>query len=405
MEKLRNLSLKKTFILYMVVSLTVTYFLSAVIMHQASYIQQTLWQKYVSETDEYPAPPPDTPLPGTSPSDALAPVSDADNFMYMTPRPIASIMSERDRYLSEVCDFFQTYTILLLSVIGTCIAVFLFYQNKLRIPIDELNMASRRIAEKDFDFHILYENRDELGQLCREFEQMREQLMQNNQILWKTVEEERALRAAIAHDIRSPLSVLKGYQEMLIEYVPSQTIGMDKIMEMLHAGMHQIERMDVFVETMRRLNSLGSRKIARREITAAELETDLRAEIGVLAGDKEILLEVLAQEAGFTGDKEMILEVAENILSNALRYADTQIRISVIMTRQELTICVTDDGCGFAEPPEKIQEPYFQQNIRDSLKHTGLGMYISRLYCEQHGGKLLLENDAQGGASVTAVFR
>lgn len=405
MEKLRNLSLKKTFILYMVVSLTVTYFLSAIIMHQASYIQQTLWQKYVSETDEYPAPPPDTPLPGTSPSEALAPASDADNFMYMTPRPIASIMSERDRYLSEVCDFFQTYTILLLSVIGTCIAVFLFYQNKLRIPIDELNMASRRIAEKDFDFHILYENRDELGQLCCEFEQMREQLMQNNQILWKTVEEERALRAAIAHDIRSPLSVLKGYQEMLIEYVPSQTIGMDKIMEMLHAGMHQIERMDVFVETMRRLNSLGSRKIVRREITAAELETDLQAEIGVLAGDKEILLEVLAQEAGFAGDKEMILEVAENILSNALRYADTQIRISVTMTRQELTICVRDDGCGFAESPEKIQEPYFQQNIKDSLKHTGLGMYISRLYCEQHGGKLLLENDAQGGAAVTAVFR
>ena len=70
-----------------------------------------------------------------------------------------------------------------------------------------------------------------------------------------------------------------------------------------------------------------------------------------------------------------------------------------------MRICVTDDGCGFTEMPEKIKEPYFQQNIKDSLKHTGLGMYISRLYCEQHGGSLLLENDAQGGAAVTAVFR
>ena len=51
---------------------------------------------------------------------------------------------------------------------------------------------------------------------------MREQLARNNQALWKTVEEEKMLRAAIAHDIRAPLSVLKGYQEMLTEYLPAK---------------------------------------------------------------------------------------------------------------------------------------------------------------------------------------
>ena len=106
---------------------------------------------------------------------------------------------------------------------GSCAAVFLFYRNKLKKPIEELALASKRIAQNHLDFNITYENKDEMGVLCMEFERMREQLAENNRILWKNIEEEKMLRAAIAHDIRSPLSVLKGYQEMLMEYLPGAT--------------------------------------------------------------------------------------------------------------------------------------------------------------------------------------
>ena len=68
-------------------------------------------------------------------------------------------------------------------------------------------------------------------------------------------------------------------------------------------------------------------------------------------------------------------------------------------------IRVSDDGDGFQESTEKITGLYYRQNAKDSLKHTGMGMYISRLYCEKHGGQLLLENTEDRGAAVTAVFR
>ena len=71
----------------------------------------------------------------------------------------------------------------------------------------------------------------------------------------------------------------------------------------------------------------------------------------------------------------------------------------------ELSICVRDDGDGFLEDAEKITEAFYGQNVKDSLKHAGIGMYISRLYCEKHGGKLFLGNDEQKGAVVTALFR
>ena len=90
-----------------------------------------------------------------------------------------------------------------------------------------------------------------MGQLCREFDRMREQLEENNRKMWRMVEDERELRAAIAHDIRSPLSVLKGYQEMLLTYLPDGTIDTRQATEMLKESMKQISRMDVFIETMR----------------------------------------------------------------------------------------------------------------------------------------------------------
>ena len=246
-----------------------------------------------------------------------------------------------------------------------------------------------------------------MGVLCMEFERMREQLARNNRILWKNIEEEKLLRAAIAHDIRSPLSVLKGYQEMLTEYLPSAEIDVEQAMEMLSESRRQIERMDTFVETMRKMSSLENREPAAGKISAGQLETDIRAEITILEKEygKKCILLVPKSDEIFCGDKEIVLEVTENLLSNALRYCKNQVEIMVNVEYSELSINVSDDGEGFKEDAEKITEAFYGQNAKDSLKHAGIGMYISRLYCEKHGGKLVLENDEQGGAVVTAIFR
>lgn len=114
-----------------------------------------------------------------------------------------------------------------------------------------------------------------MGELCKEFERMREQLVKNNRKLWNALEEERILRAAIAHDIRSPLSVLEGYQEMLMEFLPDGTIDKEEAVEMLWESKKQIERMDVFVDTMQKLSSLEHREMLVSEITGKQLEKEL----------------------------------------------------------------------------------------------------------------------------------
>ncbi len=389
MEQIRNLSVRKTILLYMAIALFGSFLISAVIGRITVRAQMRIWWHYVDEEAYF-----------------QAAEKQGPDFVADIPRPNEYEMMRTDYFVSELCDFLQTYTILILSIAGSGGAVFLFYRNKLREPLEELGRASRAIAENHLDVPVTYENQDEMGMLCRQFERMRKQLAANNRILWRMIEEEKMLRSAIAHDIRSPLSVLKGYQEMLTEYLPGADIDMAQAMEMLAESGRQIERMDAFVETMRKMSSLENRELFPEPVSAGGLEKAIRAELAILEKEygKQCVLQVQESGEEFYGDKEIILEVTENLLSNALRYAKKQIAVTVNIRCRELRICVRDDGDGFQEDAEKITEPFYGKNVKDSLKHAGMGMYISRLYCEKHGGKLILENDEQAGAVVTAIF-
>ena len=394
MDKIRNLSLRKTIVLYMGVALILSFIISAFVIYGADKIQQNIWWKYIDREKYFQA------LERETSEDEIP------SYTTEIARPSLDEMSKTDRRLSELCDFLDTYAALVISFAGCVWAVFLFYKNKLKKPLEELKIASRRVGENDLDFHITYENSDEMGELCREFECMREQLSENNLRLWRNIEEEKILKASIAHDIRSPLSVLKGYQEMLREYLPDEQADMKKAVQMIRESEKQIQRIDTFVETMRKMNGLEKRKLECKKITGEELRREIQSETDILEKqfEKTCLLFTDEIQGDFYGDKEVILEVMENLLSNALRYAKEKIEIHLSVTEEKVRICVQDDGSGFGEEKDRLTEPFYQQNIKDSLKHTGLGMYISRLYCEKHGGKLLLENKKEGGACVQAIF-
>lgn len=284
-------------------------------------------------------------------------------------------MTQTDLVVSETCDFLQTYSVLVLSVLGSCIAVFLFYRNKLKRPIEELELASKSVAE-------------------------------NNQRLWRMIEEEKALRAAIAHDIRTPLSVLRGYQEMLLEFVTEESLNKEQILSMLSEGMGQIERMNGFVETMRRMSSLEDREVQAERMDLLAFAAQVEQETGLLSKEagKRYEIKTDFQKADFIGDRELIFEVVENLLSNALRYARKAVNIALIQEENELTVTVADDGPGFLDSPQEVTKAFYHSNPQGDLGHFGLGMYICKSYCEKHGGRLLPGNGQEAGAVVKVVF-
>ncbi|MGI6006651.1 MAG: ATP-binding protein [Ruminococcus sp.] len=388
MEKIKNLSLRKTIFLYLAVSLVLSFILSAAIIAAADKIQEEVWMKY-ADMDAYRA----------------AVNRQNGEYLALPARPSREVMSAADIRISETCDFLQTYTVLLASIAGSGAAVLLFYRHKLKTPLEKLETAAKKIGKEELDFHISYDRKDEMGRLCREFEAMREQLEYNNRKLWRTVEEEKVLRSAIAHDIRSPLSVMRGYHEMLLEFLENGVFNREQVMEILREEERQIRRMDRFVQKMQKLGSVEKRELIKNSFSIGELKNDIEKEIQILGREKRCLVQVEDETNVFQGDREVIMEVTENLIENALRYAKEEIRVSLSAQRGRLEIFVADDGEGFTESLEQVSRPFYSKNMKDSLKHAGLGIYLCRLYCEKHGGRLSIENKADRGAAVKAVFQ
>lgn len=388
MEKIRNFSLKKAIVFYVTVSFIVTFFLSVFTVNIAAEIQNNIWWKYTDQ-EEY--------FKGLR----------NESYETLIARPSREEMSKMDWHISETCDFLQTYGILLWSIAGSIVAVGIFYKNKLKKPIEELKEASKLIAKDELEFHITYENQDEMGMLCQEFEKMRSQLEENNKVLWRMIEDEKALRAAIAHDIRSPLAVLKGYQEMLLEFLPTGEMGKEETEEILLEGMKQIERLNRFIETMRKMTRLEEREPIYQEIELVRLKESLEKEIKILEKETEKQCEIMIKGDRKTAfaDEEMVREVLQNLLANAFRYAKTSVEVIISAEPSKFVITVEDDGIGFQEDANKVTQAFYHSNPKDDLKHFGMGMYISRVFCERHGGGLYIEQNRGEGAKVKAVFK
>lgn len=100
-------------------------------------------------------------------------------------------------------------------VIGIGAAVAIYYRKNLRFPITQLQNGVEKIQEDDLDFHMEYSGDDELGQLCCSMEKMRRELRQKYKALWESLEQRKLLNASVSHDIRTPITVLKGYLDYL----------------------------------------------------------------------------------------------------------------------------------------------------------------------------------------------
>ena len=102
-------------------------------------------------------------------------------------------------------------------------------------------------------------------------------------------------------------------------------------------------------------------------------------------------------------DHGLFLTVAENLIGNAARFAEKAISIQITLQNDSMTLNVEDDGAGY--PLSLVQNgPTPFETTSSNSSHFGMGLYSSRILCEKHGGRLILENRAGGGASAMAIF-
>lgn len=314
---------------------------------------------------------------------------------------VASLTPKR-KLAWEACGIvmFAAPTVLAFAAILWCSMY--FYRRKLKAPLTVLADATKQISEQNLDFKLAYDCGDEMGELCRSFEEMRRALLENNKTMWNMLEERRLVQASVAHDLRNPIAILEGYSEYLEKNLEKEEMGREKTLRIARNMGAAAKRLERYTESVRLLNQSEETRLERKPVNAAILPANIAEDLTLLSEQKGIALQVdnRLPEEEIQVDSALLYRVLENLLNNALRYAKREIGLVFSLEDRTLQITVTDDGCGF--PPEILSSAGRKLLTADRNGHMGIGLSVSRLLCRKHGGRLELSNasEASKGACV-----
>lgn len=380
-------SIKTIFIWYMLGCIVTAILFSLLLSNTCQFVQSRIYNKYQTIYEE---------------THKEVEVEKGHLIAYYT-RDLRSYFTPFEQRLDDAMSFFSiaVYPIcFIFCIMGTSV---LFYRRQLQTPLAILDYAAGQIADNNLDFKVVYHKEDELGKLCSSFEKMRVALQESNEEMWRQMEERKRLNTAFSHDLRTPLTVLKGQSELLQQYAPKMSAEkVSSTSEMMH---RHIVRLESYVQTMSDLQRLEDIEIIRQSISMDILYKQMQ-EIGEvvcmdIAFSSECMVEM---DTSLYVDTVIVQRVFENLLANAARFANERVSVSVDSSDGYLYLMVSDDGTGFAEKDlENATKPFYKTVSETDNEHFGMGLNICKILCEKHGGYIRLSN--RNGAVVTAAFR
>ncbi|WP_286152900.1 HAMP domain-containing sensor histidine kinase [Sporofaciens musculi] len=389
---IRNLSFRKAMIAYILTLAAVVFLISYLTMVLCWQMEAQEWAKYEE-------------------CDLLEMIYWKESFFGVDYRfEKRTNITDKLRLLQFVrmwCPYFYAFA-------GMIVTICIFYRKRLALPLKILENSVERIRGNDLDFHVHYDSEDELGSLCDSVEDMRLELVRGKEEMWRLVERQKELNAAFAHDLRTPLTVLRGYTDFLARYIPEGKISEEKMGDTLALMSSHLKRLEDYSRTMKGIRSIDEVPFSPEWVGIRSIERKIGEVVFALnqVGDVKI-----SYEGGFGGndnglrikaDDNIIMEVLENLLSNGIRYARREIEVlsDYDGERMEFLLTVRDDGRGFLdEQLEKALEPYHKEyESAETDEHFGIGLHICREFCKKHGGTINVANSIKGGAVVTASF-
>jgi two-component system sensor histidine kinase KdpD len=215
--------------------------------------------------------------------------------------------------------------------------------------------------------------------------------------------------AAMSHDFRSPLTVVRGAVELLLGERPGSLTAAQR--ELAESAERNVQRLEDFTAQLLEMARLEDGQIAldKEEIDAIALVRDVVADHAVLAKQRRqwISLDVDPDPPLVVADRSRMQQALANLIVNAIRYAPqgTPIVVAAHRTGDALRIEVRDHGPGIAvEDRPRIFDKFFRGQNADGTAGSGLGLAIARSLVTLHGGTLEYEENPGGGSSFVTVL-
>ncbi|MDE6916128.1 MAG: HAMP domain-containing histidine kinase, partial [Lachnospiraceae bacterium] len=220
-------------------------------------------------------------------------------------------------------------------------------------PLKELSVAMQHISIGDFDYHMNGGRGDEIGVLFNNYEQMRLQLKESEEEKAQNEKKSKELVSNISHDLKTPITSIKGYVEGIMDGVANTPEKMDKYIKTIY---NKANDMDRLINELTTYSGIGSNKIPYHFniLNVTEYFSDCVEEVGLDLESENIHLNftnLLSADTCVVADPEQIKKVINNVISNSVKYMDHEngeIDIRLLDEGESVKIEIEDDGKGIA---------------------------------------------------------
>ena len=281
------------------------------------------------------------------------------------------------------------------------------------VPLGRMKIATQNIKDGNLDFELEVEADDEIGQLCRDFEEMRLRLKETSVEKLESDKRNKELISNISHDLKTPITAIKGYVEGIMDGVADTPEKMERYIRTIY---NKANDMDILINELTLYSKIDSNRIpynfntisvnAYFDDCAVDLKVDLDSR-----GIEFDYSNYVEDDIKIIADAEQLKRVINNIISNSVKYMDK--------TAKKIKLCVKDvgdfvqveiedngKGIGTKELPYIFERFYRTDASRNSATGgSGIGLSIVKKIVEEHGGKIWATSREGIGTIMFFVLR
>lgn len=280
-------------------------------------------------------------------------------------------------------------------------------------PINQLNIAMRKIKDGNFDYRLSNDSKGEIGDLYRNYEDMRLRLKESTEEKLQQESQNRELISNISHDLKTPITAIKGYVEGIMDGVADTPEKMDKYIKTVY---NKANDMDRLINELTIYSGIDNNRIPYHfhRINVADYFGDCVEEVGLELESKNIELNysnLVSPDTVVIADPEQMKRVISNIISNSIKYMDKEkgiIDIRILDEVDSIRVEIEDNGKGIAPKDlSNIFERFYRTDAsrNSSTGGNGIGLSIVKKIVEDHGGYIWATSKEEEGTCLHFVIR
>ena len=331
--------------------------------------------------------------------------SDGSEGSFFVVTSINSLLSRKTLYRMTLA--------FILVLVFTSILLTHGIQRGIFTPINQLNTAMQNIAEGNLEYMLTTEEKGEIGELYRNYEDMRLRLKESLDEKFEHEKKNRELISNISHDLKTPITAVKGYVEGIMDGVADTPEKMDKYIKTIY---NKANDMDRLINELTTYSGIDNNRIPYNfhRINVAEYFGDCVEEVGLDLESKNIQLnyeDLVEPSTQIIADPEQLKRVISNIISNSIKYLDKErgiIDIRILDEVDSIRVEIEDNGKGIAakDLPNIFERFYRTDASRNSSPGgSGIGLSIVKKIIEDHGGYIWATSKENEGTCMHFVIR